>query len=187
MMPVFETDIGRLGGLQCWEHMMPANHLVMDSMNEQVHVASWPAFAWDETSVHHSSTSRLASKYYAIATGTFVILSSETLAQEAIDEMCGDDAYKRTIYKAGQGAGAQIINPAGKVISEVTEHDKEGISYAEIDLDEIAVAKYHMDCAGHYSKGSVIQILFNKHSQEAVSSVGEDTDHSMPYEALHEA
>lgn len=187
MMQVFDTEIGRLGGLQCWEHMMPANQLVMDSMNEQIHVASWPAFAWDENSVHHYSTCRLASKYYAISTGTFVILSSETLSQEAIDEMCGDDEYKRGIYKSGQGAGAQIINPAGKVISTVTDHDKEGVSYAELDLNEIVEAKYHMDCAGHYSKGSVVQVLFNRQSQQAVTPVGEATDYSIPYEALHES
>jgi len=186
MMPVFDTEIGRLGGLQCWEHMMPANHVVMDSMNEQIHIASWPAFAWDKSSVHHYDTGRLASKYYAISTGTFVILSSEALSQEAIDEMCGGDEYKLGIYKKGQGAGAQIINPAGKVISDVTEHDKEGISYAEIDLDEIAEAKYHIDCAGHYSKGSVVSIRFNKQPLQAVTIIGEDTDYRIPYDELHE-
>lgn len=186
MMQVFDTELGRLGGLQCWEHMMPTNQIIMDSMNEQIHVASWPAFAWDKNSVHHYDTCRMASRYYAVSTGTFVILSSETLSQEAIDEMCGDDEYKRGIYKAGQGAGAQIINPSGKVISDVTDHDKEGISYAVIDLDKIVEAKYHMDCAGHYSKGSVVKILFNKQSQAAVTRIGEDIDYSVSYENLHE-
>jgi len=186
-MPVFETEIGRLGGLMCWEHMMPTNAVIMDSKNEQIHAASWPAFAWDEKSVHHFETCRLASKYYAIATGTFVVLSSETLSQEAIDEMCGDDEYKRGIYKKGQGAGAQIINPAGKVISSVTEHDQEGISYADIDLDDIIEAKYHMDCAGHYSKGGIVQLMYNQHSQEVVSAMGEEVDMGISYSQLQES
>lgn len=185
MMPVFDTDIGRLGGLQCWEHMIPTNPVIMASMNEQIHVASWPAFAWDVDSVHHADTCRLASKYYAIATGTFVVLSSETLSQEAIDDMCGDDEYKRTIYKKGYGAGAQIINPSGKVISEVTDHDKEGISYAEIDLSLIAEAKYHMDCAGHYAKGGVASIRFNRAPQQAVIAMEEPRDYGLSYETLH--
>ena len=29
MMPVFETEYGNLGGLQCWEHMLPLNIAAM--------------------------------------------------------------------------------------------------------------------------------------------------------------
>lgn len=187
MMPVFDTEIGRIGGLQCWEHMMPANMIVMDAQNEQIHAASWPAFAWDETSVHHFDTCHAAVKYYSIATGTFVVMSSETLSQEAIDEMCGDDEYKRGIYKKGYGAGARVYNPSGKLISSPDiPHDEEGIAYAEINLDEIEMAKYHMDCAGHYSKPNVVRVLFNQNPQEEVTFLGKGQDCSIPYDELKE-
>ena len=41
MMPVFDTEIGRLGGLECWEHMVPANMMAMMKKNEQIHVQAW--------------------------------------------------------------------------------------------------------------------------------------------------
>ena len=39
---VHDTAIGRLGGLCCWEHLQPLSKYAMYSMDEQVHVASWP-------------------------------------------------------------------------------------------------------------------------------------------------
>lgn len=185
MMQVYSTELGRLGGLQCWEHMMVANHIVMDSMNEQVHAASWPAFAWDPDSPHYIDTPRAASKIYAMTTGTFVVVATETLSQEAIDEMCGDDEYKRGIYKKGYACSAQIINPNGKVISgPLMDHGVEGIAYGEVDLDMIPELKYHIDTAGHYSKPSVNRIIFDKRPMEMVTTIGDDIDYGISFEEL---
>ena len=187
MMQVYETELGRVGGLQCWEHMMPMNSVIMCAQNEQIHAASWPAFAWDPSSPHYIDTPNAATKYYSIATGTFAILATETLSQEAIDIMCGDDEYKRGIYKKGYACGAKIFNPFGKVISkEEIPHDEEGIAYADVDLNLMAEAKYHMDCAGHYSKPSVARIVFNRSKAEAVTFVGEESDYSMSFEDLQQ-
>ena len=185
MMQVYDTELGRLGGLQCWEHMMPMNSVIMCAQDEQVHAAAWPAFAWDPSSPHYIDTRRAATKYYAIATGTYAVLATETLSQEAIDEMCGDDEYKRGIYKKGYACGARIINPFGKVISkEDIPHDEEGIAYGDIDLSILGEAKYHMDCAGHYSKPSVARVVFNRMPAEAVQFVGSESDYSVSYEEL---
>lgn len=187
MMPVFDTEIGRLGGLQCWEHMMPANAVVMNSMNEQIHVASYPAFAWDENSIFAAEPCHVATKYYAMATGTFVLLTSETLSKETVDAVCGDDEYKRTIYKEGYGAGARIISPSGQVIGEYADPHTEGIAYAEIDLNEITDANRNLDITGHYSKGNVISVHFNRKPQSAVVTLGEASDYSISYENLHQS
>lgn len=129
----------------------------------------------------------VATRYYAIASGTFAVLATETLSQEAIDAMCGDDEYKRGIYKKGYACGARIINPFGKKISaEEFAHDEEGIAYGDIDLSVLAEAKYHMDCAGHYSKGSVASIRFNLEPQDAVRFIGEESDYGITYESLQQ-
>lgn len=185
MMPVFDTELGRLGGLQCWEHLMPLNLAAMASMNEQVHVAAWPSFNADDESIFGIKSSPRIVKYYAMATGTYVISATETLSQENIDFLCGDDEYKKALYKKGYGA-TQIINPAGNTISEVIPHDEEGIAYADIDLGVLPSTKYCIDIAGHYSKASVVSLVFNKEPQRPVMTIGEDMDYSIPYEKLHE-
>lgn len=35
MMPVFDTEIGRLGGLQCWEHWIPLNIQAMNANQDR--------------------------------------------------------------------------------------------------------------------------------------------------------
>lgn len=185
-MPVFDTEIGRLGGLQCWEHMMPANAAVMASMNEQIHVASYPAFSWDENSIFAAMPCQIATRYYAMATGTFVIQTSETLSAETVDAICGSDAYKRTIYREGFGAGARIISPGGQILGEYADPHSEGIAYADLDLDEIIDAKSRLDIAGHYSRGSAVSVLFNRDPQQAVRPTGTPADCRLSYSALHE-
>ncbi|GAK04382.1 nitrilase [Geomicrobium sp. JCM 19037] len=39
---VYDTDIGMLGGLICWEHHMTLSKYAMASMGEEIHVANWP-------------------------------------------------------------------------------------------------------------------------------------------------
>ncbi len=188
MMQVYDTEIGRLGGLQCWEHLMPTNPLIMDSMNEQIHAASWPAFAWDPNSVHYVDTPNAATKYYSVVTGTFCVLATETLSQDAIDQMCGDRDELREIYKPGYACGAKVLNPSGKQISkEEFAHDEEGIAYADCDLSEIALAKYHMDCAGHYSNTGVARVIFDNSPKPVVTALAGQTDYSMTYEDLQTA
>jgi cyanide dihydratase len=72
LMPVFETEIGNLGGLMCWEHDVPLDLLAMNSQNEQVHVASWPRYFDAE----------IPSRYYAISTQTFVLMTSSIYTAE---------------------------------------------------------------------------------------------------------
>ncbi|MGD8540564.1 MAG: nitrilase-related carbon-nitrogen hydrolase, partial [Candidatus Aminicenantes bacterium] len=42
---VYETDIGRMGGLICGEHTMALPGYTLAAMGEQVHIASWVGFA----------------------------------------------------------------------------------------------------------------------------------------------
>lgn len=185
MMPVFDTELGRLGGLQCWEHMMPLNVQAMASMNEQVHVAAWPSFNCDDESIFGIESSPRIVKYYAMATGTYVLSPCETLSQENIDFLVGGDPSKEGIYEKGYGA-TQIIGPNGNTISEVIPHDQEGIAYAEIDLSVMPLTKYAIDIAGHYSKPNVVSLNFNKNPQGPVHTIGKGGDYSMTYEELQD-
>lgn len=185
MMQVYKTSLGNLGGLQCWEHMMVANHVVMDAMNEQVHAASWPSFQPDPGSIHNTETPNNISSIYACTTGSFVVLSTEVLTQETIDTMTLDIPGKEEIYRPGGACGAKIINPQGKVISsENFGPNDEGIAYADIDLNEIEYVKYHLDTAGHYSKPSVVRIIFDRRPMEMVTFIGDESDYSKTYEEL---
>lgn len=43
-LQVVDTPLGRVGALNCWEHLQPLTKYAMYAQNEQVHVAGWPCF-----------------------------------------------------------------------------------------------------------------------------------------------
>lgn len=46
---VVETEIGRVGHLNCWENMNPFMKAYAASLGEQVHVAAWPLYPGKQT------------------------------------------------------------------------------------------------------------------------------------------
>lgn len=166
-MSVLSTSIGRLGGLLCWENLMPAAQLVMAGQNEQIHVASWPAGSTYKEHLYHRDTFIRTNKQYAVVTGTFVIAASQPYTEEIRDFLSQNDEYKEKFIPLGGGMSA-IYDPMGRQITEEISETEKKILYADIDLEEIIESKYYFDPAGHYSKGSVIQVKFNTQNQAGV-------------------
>lgn len=181
-MPVFETELGRLGGLMCAEHIVPLNLTAMASLNEQVHVAAWPAFSAQIGKLFLEEPNKIASLYYAVATQTFTLMTSQIITQEMVDLLCEND-YQRDILLMGGGC-TQIISPEGEVISETIPKDQEGIAYADIDLEQIIYCKYAYDSAGHYSVPGSLSLNFNRQPQPVVHKIGEGKDTSISYQQM---
>jgi len=74
---VHETPLGRLGGLNCWEHFQPLTKYAMYSLGEQVHVASWPSFSLYRGAAEAlgPEVNSAASLMYAAEGQTFVVAS----------------------------------------------------------------------------------------------------------------
>ncbi|MDC9588944.1 carbon-nitrogen hydrolase family protein [Xenorhabdus sp. XENO-10] len=49
---VIETTLGKVGALNCWEHIQPLSKYAMFSQDEQIHVGSWPSFSIYKGHVH---------------------------------------------------------------------------------------------------------------------------------------
>lgn len=185
-MKVMDTPVGRLGGLQCWENMMPAAQLVMAGQNEQIHVASWPAGSTSEQHLYHRDTFIRTNQQYAVVTGTFVIAASQPYTAEIRDAICEGDSYKENFIPLGGGLTA-IYNPMGIQISKSIGENEEGIVYADIDLASIIESKYYFDPAGHYAKGSVIQVIFNSANQSGVLIDNHEVPTFIAYDSLDKA
>lgn len=151
---VFDTDLGRVGGLICWEHWMPLTRYAMHAKGEQVHIATWP----EVPELHH-----LASRSYAFEGRTFVICVGSYLTLADIP----DDFPRREAMLAGGDFGGEsdvllpggsgIIGPDGEwVVGPVA--GKETIVYGEIDLDRVNEEQLAFDAAGHYNRPDIFQL-----------------------------
>lgn len=181
MMPVFDTEIGRLGGLQCWEHWIPLNIQAMNSQNEQVHVASWPCFVPGDEALTSEAPNETASKFYALATQTYVLQCTLIHTQEIYKKIGKLPPYN--LFVEYGGGAAAIFGPNGKQLTEKLPRDAEGIVYADIDLQKIVDCKYQIDPAGHYSN-KTLGLVMDRRPHPVTTFIGESAETGMKFEAI---
>ncbi|SEQ81059.1 aliphatic nitrilase [Amphritea atlantica] len=179
-LAVHETELGRIGALNCWENILSLNKFAMYSQHEQVHVASWPSFTTYEPFAHALGyeVNNAVSKVYAVEGSCFVVAPSAVLSQAMEDELC-DTPDKRELIHVG-GGHAVIYGPDGSPLCDKLPEDQEGILYADIDLGVIGVAKSAIDPGGHYSRPDVTRLLLNKRRMRPVEHM------AMPLDSVDE-
>ncbi|PXY38376.1 carbon-nitrogen hydrolase family protein [Prauserella flavalba] len=159
---VHDTPLGKLGGLNCWEHFQPLTKYAMYSLGEEIHVASWPSF-----SVYRGAATALgpevntaASLTYAVEGQAFVLAACSVVGEAAHEVFCDTEA-KRQLLRLG-GGFARIFGPEGTPLAEPLPETEEGILYADLDPTLIAIAKSAADPVGHYSRPDVFRLLVNR-------------------------
>jgi nitrilase len=174
---VFDTPIGRLGGLICWEHWMPLTRFAMHAKGEQIHVAVWP----DAEDADH-----LASRHYAFEGRCYVLcVGSYTTARDLPDDfelvesmgVSGDDE----LLVGGSG----VIGPDGRWLSGPAG-TQERIVYAELDMARIAEEQQALDAAGHYNRSDVFGLTVDERPQRQVQWLRADDDAEMGAPAILE-
>ncbi len=160
-LQVHETKLGRLGGLNCWEHFQPLTKYTMYSLGEQIHVGSWPSF-----SVYRGGAQALgpevntaASLVYAVEGQTFVLAPCGVVGDAAHEVFCDDDTKKQLLRKGG--GFARVYGPEGSELAAPLAETEEGLLFADLDFSLIAIAKSAADPVGHYSRPDVFRLQVN--------------------------
>jgi nitrilase len=172
-LKVVDTEFGRLGALNCWEHLQPLTKYAMYAQNEQIHVSGWPNFGCLDMvpALSHGANVFGASMVYALEGSCFVLASSQLMSDEGIKTFALADGSIPPIYNGG-GGYATIFGPDSTVLSTPLPPTEEGFVTADINLDMIAYAKNAADPGGHYSRPDVTQLVFNNAPQRVVIGDG---------------
>jgi len=185
-LAVHDTRLGRIGMLNCWEHLQPLSRYALYSMNEQVHIASWPSFAVYGGIAHAlgATVNNAASMMYAVEGQCYVIAPCAVINESILDAICETEDQRQLINTGG--GFAKIYAPDGQSIGTPLAETEEGLVLADIDLDMIPLAKAVGDPAGHYARPDVTRLLLNRsaappvefmHSRfDDVESEAEDED-----------
>ncbi len=150
-LPAFDTSIGKLGGLLCWENFMPLARQSMYVQGVQIHVAP----TWDS-----SENWLLSMRHIAREGGMYVIGVCSAVKKDDIP-----DKYKfKKLYSGNRQwinpGNSCIINPRGEFVAGPLP-EKEEILYAEIDLKQILAAKRMFDVTGHYARPDVFKYFIS--------------------------
>jgi nitrilase len=154
---VFDTPLGKLGAVICWENYMPMLRMAMYARGVSLYCA--PTADDRETWL---STVR----HVALEGRCFVLSACQFTRRRdyPVDYPIDGSAAPDNIMMRG---GSCIIGPLGQVLADRV-FDEEAILTAELDPREIARGKYDFDVTGHYARPDVFQLSVNEHSQAAV-------------------
>jgi nitrilase len=137
---VVATDLGKIGGLICWENRMPLARYELYTKGVQI----WLAPTADD------SDGWLASmQHIAIESGAFVISVPQYIDRSAFPDDFPVPLPDDEVFGRG---GAAIIEPRGGSLIAGPLYGKEGIVTAEIDLKVGLSAKRWFDVVGHYKR-----------------------------------
>jgi len=151
-MPVFSTEFGKIGGLICWENYMPLARMAMYGQGVEIYLAPTADSreTWQATMRHIACEGRC----FVLGCNQFVTKEMYPSDIETAEELSDQpDVMCR--------GGSVIVAPSGEVIAGPL-WDKEGILYADLDLDEITKAKVDFDVVGHYARPDVFQLNVNR-------------------------
>jgi nitrilase len=141
------TELGRIGGLICWENYMPLARFALYESGVEIYIASTAddSEAWQSTLVHIARESRA----FVVAPSHFQRASSYPDDFPLRDELEGLDIIGR--------GGSAILAPDGSYLAGPL-YDEEGVLYADLDPAVLLAERQRFDPAGHYHRPDVLRL-----------------------------
>ena len=158
-LTVLDTELGKIGGLICWENYMPLARMAMYSKGVGIYLAPTADArdAWQATMRHIACEGRT----FVLGCNQFLTKSMYPSDLEGIEDL----ADQPEILCRG---GSAIISPLGEVIAGPL-YDEEGILTAELDPSEITRGKLDFDVVGHYARPDVFKLTIDERPSRSVT------------------
>jgi nitrilase len=139
-----ETDLGRVGGLICWENLMPLARFALYETGVEIYLAPTA----DDTEQWHDSIRHIARESRAFVLSCCVFQRASSYPDD-VRLAEGDELMGR--------GGSAILGPDGSYLAGPT-WDEEAIIYAELDPQRLYEERQRFDPAGHYHRPDVFQL-----------------------------
>ena len=147
----YDTPLGRMGALTCWENYMPLARYALYAWGVQIYLAP----TYDEGEPWLSTLRHIAKEGRVIVAGCCMAYRTEDIPE---------GLPHRDLYEAGEWISegdSAIVDPDGTVI-EGPLNSEEGILVAEADPAAIDGSRWKLDVAGHYARPDVFRLSVNQ-------------------------
>jgi nitrilase len=139
-----DTDIGKVGGLICWENLMPLARFALYQDGVEIYLAPTA----DDSEDWHDSMKHIARESRAFVLSCCVFQRASSYPKD-VPLAEGDDIVG--------GGGSAILAPDGTYLAGPLWNE-EGILYAELDPERLYSARQRFDPAGHYHRPDVLRL-----------------------------
>ena len=147
-LTAYDTPLGRLGGLVCWENYMPLARQALYDRGVHVYVAP----TWDRGEPWLSTLRHIAKEGRVYVIGCCSAMRLEDLPDRF--------AFKSAVSSADgwiNPGDSAIVDPDGKVLAGPL-HEQQGMLLAEVDPQRIVGPRWQLDVAGHYARSDVLAL-----------------------------
>ena len=159
-LEVYDTSLGKLSGLICWENYMPLARYALYAWGTQIYVAP----TWDNGEPWLSTLRHIAKEGRTYVVGCSIAMRKEDIP----DQFEFKAKYYSEVGKWINKGGSAIVSPDGKFVAGPL-NEEEGIIYAEVDPRQMRAPKWNLDVAGHYARPDVFQLSVSKEDRPIIT------------------
>ena len=163
---VYDTAIGRLGGLACGENTNTLARFALLAQGENVHTANYIALPTAPADYDMVEAIKVRAMAHSFEGKVFTIVACSAITPEIVDAVAHDDA-SRAMLERPHSAVSCIVGPDGRVMGDALIDD-EGIVFGDIDLNRCIQPKQMHDIIGHYNRFDVFSLHVNREPQRTV-------------------
>jgi nitrilase len=169
-LEAYDTPLGKIGGLICWENYMPLARYAMYAWGTQIYIAA----TWDR-----GETWLATLRHIAKEGRVYVIGCSMPIRQSDIPDRF---EYKAKFYNPEREwinvGDSAIVNPDGEFIAGPVQM-REEILLAEVDPQQMRGPKWMLDVAGHYARPDVFELIVHRGAHPMIRVVGNPSRQSL--------
>jgi len=159
-LTVLDTELGKLGGLICWENYMPLARMALYAKGVELYLAPTADArdTWQATLQHIACEGRC----FVLGCNQFVTRADYPPDLEGLEDL----ASQPEVLCRG---GSAILSPLGQYLAGPL-FGEEGMLFATLDMAEVIRSKFDLDVVGHYARPDLFQLTVNERPMPAVRS-----------------
>jgi len=171
-MPVFDTPLGKLGAVICWENYLPLMRAAMYAKGIEIYCAP----------TADGRDSWIATVRHIAVEGRCFVLSANQFNRRRdfpADYPLPGVSDPGAVLSRG---GSCIVDPFGNFLA-APNFEGEAILVAELDRAQIVRGKYDLDVVGHYARPDIFQLQVDERKKQPVSTRSAESPAAIPSDA----